>query len=394
MSTSLIRLQQTLPQSEQWGREEWGLFRASTCPEANDAQLKQLIYHCVRTGLCPFRKQIYLVIRKGKGVIQTGIDGFIQIAQDTGEYEGLAYTYWCGKDKVWHDVWDIDNGFPMAAKVGVWRKGFRDALPMVAHWHNYFPKNPSEQWMWKQMPERMIAKCATALALRTAFQALDGLYTDDEMAQSIPVEVTVEESPEQPVTRTGTQQSAEQIKGRRYKYLRKLASKKWSGMNEAQLDGLIRKFAEKRKLLAIDPATRRASVKLSTPEQLEALIAELSKWRPPANAQQKKPAQQPEDVEEAEYTQRLTMDQLYDRIETLERHLSQIGMAEERGQWQARQIQAALKQATKLFPGVPLGDIFGPLNSSGTPIPHKWNELQLHRWMTRLERLAEQEASL
>lgn len=109
------------------------------------------------------------------------IDGLRLICERTGEYEGMTKPEWCGADGVWHDVW-LKATPPAAARVGVYRRGFREPLVMTALWAAYFAaKSP----MWAKMGPQMLAKCAEALARRAAFPAnLSGLYTLDEMAQA------------------------------------------------------------------------------------------------------------------------------------------------------------------------------------------------------------------
>lgn len=166
--------------------EQLGVAGASRADQA-------IFFHqCVRTGLDPFARQIYMIGRKtqenGKWIvkqtIQTGIDGFRLIARRAADRrkETLGYTddQWCGDDGVWRDVW-LSSTPPAAAKVTVLRDG--QPFPAVALFSEFkqTKNDGSLTKMWRDKPAHMIQKCAEALALRKAFpQDLSGLYTDDE----------------------------------------------------------------------------------------------------------------------------------------------------------------------------------------------------------------------
>lgn len=161
------------------------LIKRQICKGSTDDQLKLFMYQCERTGLDPFVRQIYAVMRGNAMTIQTSIDGFRLIAERTGKYRGQVGPYWCGKDGQWLDVW-TSNEAPAASRVGILKLDCPEPFWGVARFDAYAQKYQGKlSNMWAQMGDVMIAKCAEALGLRKAFpQELSGLYSGDEMEQA------------------------------------------------------------------------------------------------------------------------------------------------------------------------------------------------------------------
>lgn len=175
-------------EQKEFSNDQLVALRTLGVENASREELAVFFHTCVRTGLDPFARQIYMIRRKGKQTIQTGIDGFRLIANRTTERTNGTLGYedpqWCGEDGVWRDVW-LSKEPPAASRCVVVRNGGR--FPAVALYHEYvgLKSDGKPNAMWATKPALMLQKCAAALALRSAFpHDLSGLYTSDEMQQA------------------------------------------------------------------------------------------------------------------------------------------------------------------------------------------------------------------
>jgi len=165
------------------------------CEGFTKDQLAQALSICHEYQLTPLKRQIHFSLRnkrvgdnqfKKEMTYLVTVDGLRGIAERSDKYQGQVGPFWCGDDGIWSDVW-LKKGYPLAAKVGVNKAGFREPLFAVAKFEEYSQKGKDNKpmQMWAKMPDLMVAKCAEALALRRAFpDETGGLYTVEEMQQA------------------------------------------------------------------------------------------------------------------------------------------------------------------------------------------------------------------
>lgn len=216
MSNALATLPKSSDQNT-WNPEERALVEAAGLVHtdaqsgaktlADRATVAAFLQHCARTGLDPIARQIYSIARKSKGQlkwqIQISIDGARLVAERSGQYEGQTTPEFTADGITWTQVW-LSKEHPAAARVGVYRRGFREPLYAVALWDAYVQTkyNGDVSEMWAKMGPLMLAKCAEMLALRKAFpQDLSGLYSAEEMDQAsapAPAASAPQEAPQAP----------------------------------------------------------------------------------------------------------------------------------------------------------------------------------------------------
>lgn len=179
--------------------------------DAPEGDLILFSHVCQKTGLDPFRREIFMIGRNTQVTryekvdpndpesnqrkvtrwetvytIQTGIQGFRkrarELADEKGDRLGFDGPYWCGEDGEWKEVWPQDEK-PVAAKYIVFRNG--EPVPAVTHFAEYVQTvkidgNTQPNAMWSKMPRNQIAKCAEAQAIQRAYpDELSGLILED-----------------------------------------------------------------------------------------------------------------------------------------------------------------------------------------------------------------------
>ncbi len=162
--------------------EQKAVIKNTLAKGATDEELALYIYDCVRRGVHPLDKMIHFTKRGGRYVPITSIDFLRQQADRTGCYAGYESHF---------------EGVPATADFTcnvVVKKvvnGTVGTFTGTARWQEYYPGDGPEGGMWRKMKHNMLEKCAEALALRRAFPGLNGLYTREEMDQSVKVDTKV-----------------------------------------------------------------------------------------------------------------------------------------------------------------------------------------------------------
>jgi phage recombination protein Bet len=190
MSTALaiVGAPASIDTSAFFSGDQVALIKRQIAKDCSDDELKLFLYQCARTGLDPFSRQIYAIVRKQwnpetrekepKMTIQTGIDGLRLIAERTKRYAPGP-----------EPVFEYDAAKKIRKATAYVKKrtdpdGTWHMVEASAYYDEYvqlYNGQPQGQW---SKPHMMLGKCAEALALRKAFPAeMSGIYTGDEIQE-------------------------------------------------------------------------------------------------------------------------------------------------------------------------------------------------------------------
>jgi len=203
-----------------WTERQVAALSSLGIRDATPGDLQVFMHYCLKTGLDPFARQIYLIKRRTydrdlrdyvtRQTIQVGIDGFRvirdRIAKERGvivEYDGDGVTFYDAEGRE-HDMWLSDDP-PVAGKFRLFvivpaKKGENGQpdqperrLPFTAkaRFNAYADRKRNDdgtpgdlQGQWKTRGDHMLGKCLEALGLRMAFpQDLSGVYVEEELAR-------------------------------------------------------------------------------------------------------------------------------------------------------------------------------------------------------------------
>ena len=132
--------------------------------QINDSQMTALLIVANEHKLNPWTNEIYAFPQNGGIQPIIGIDGWLKLANNNKEFDGLEYDYKFN-----------EAGELLAITCRVYRKD--RSRPMEAT--ELMVENRRNTTPWKQYPSRMLKHRATAQAIRSAF-GLSGIMLDDE----------------------------------------------------------------------------------------------------------------------------------------------------------------------------------------------------------------------
>ena len=194
-----------MSETQGWSNEQKKLVFNTVAKGLSAADQALFEAVCLSSGLDPLRKEVYAVVRGGKMSIQTGIDGYLKLANQTKELNGMEVLFF-DEDGNESEVW-LKKSPPTACLVRVYCKGAQYPFTASCRFDAYSQSNN----MWKKFPETMLAKATTTLALRRGFSdVISGIASADEMDQAglAAPEALAQGTPEKATPKAGTKAKA------------------------------------------------------------------------------------------------------------------------------------------------------------------------------------------
>lgn len=162
-------------------------IRRTVARGASNEELDMFLHLCNQYQLDPFRKEIWFVkYDQDSPTIMTSRDGYLKIAQEHPEYEGIMSQEVRAND---HFKLDAANGTvhhefasPMNKRgeiVGAWATVYRKNKRPVSIFVNYSEYKGNSP-VWRKYPSAMIIKVAESFVLKRQF-GITGLVTREEL---------------------------------------------------------------------------------------------------------------------------------------------------------------------------------------------------------------------
>lgn len=178
MTTALTR-----KETPAWNEEQVALVKRTVAKDATNDELQMFMHLSGKYNLDPFAKEIWFLKLGGIPTITTSRDGYLKIANEHPQFDGLASDVVYEKDAfektpngVKHTYGVGNRGAILGAYALIYRKDRRFPIYVFAPFKDYV--KPSNTW--KTYPHAMILKVAEAMALKRAF-SLSGLVTVEEI---------------------------------------------------------------------------------------------------------------------------------------------------------------------------------------------------------------------
>jgi hypothetical protein len=182
------------------GMAEYEALRKTLAAEATPAEFRAHLMVVHRLGLSPVGGMAHFVKRLGRWTTQIGIDGYRALAEDTKLYLGpvKGYPKWQYEEGGEFTEQLLPSKIPVAAKMAIWRKGWKDPVEFTAAYSQYVQTDYDGKITvrWQKAPHPQLAKCAEAGAQRLAFpRKLGGIYTIEESGAMEDVSVPPDHTP-------------------------------------------------------------------------------------------------------------------------------------------------------------------------------------------------------
>lgn len=168
--------------------EERTLIKETIAKDATESELKMLLYLCKEYQLDPLKKEIYFLKYGGKITILTSRDGYLKIANQNENFDGLESDVVYQGDKLTkkddgsvhieygEDHISFNKSKLTGAFCSIFRKDRSKATTVFVSIKDYYKQSA----IWQQYTNAMILKVAEAMALKRAF-SISGLVTKEEI---------------------------------------------------------------------------------------------------------------------------------------------------------------------------------------------------------------------